>query len=316
MCRPQIFYLLSREGGSGTATSLGPPPDPSECIEFVASLTTRHTRRHRRHALKKSIDAIHGLLEKELGGAAHRAIVEAPSQDRVRVREAAIRSSDAAHRAWRTAVLEARCLLARSADGELAQSLEAAVKVAGPFLNLDARRSTPSPRRLAEQYEPERLRRLGRFHEAAHAAEAAVAASSSRRITRGLGVFAGADFACDRERNAFVGAPWSRGACLILCEKGSTATAPRCAYALKVCEAHPECATVDINVEASVATLKRETPLSSRTSRVKNVAVTHAQDERAVGRDGPCVESASKAGEVALRALRGRQACVYDCPQL
>ena len=76
------------------------------------------------------------------------------------------------------------------------------------------------------------------------------------RVTRGLGVFGGADFPCP-ERDAHMGAPWARGTCLITCQQhASSATAPRCNRAMSVCRRHPICRTVDINVEGSVATLK------------------------------------------------------------
>jgi len=55
--------------------------------------------------------------------------------------------------------------------------------------------------------------------------------SATRTVTRGLGVFAGADFPCD-ERDAHVGAPWARGACLLKCAAASTPSSPRC-------DAHP-----------------------------------------------------------------------------
>ena len=94
--------------------------------------------------------------------------------------------------------------------------------------------------------------------------------------------------------------------------------APRCEHAVDVCERLPQCATIDINVEASVATLKRETPLSARTSRVKDVAVTHARGDRAVGQDGACPSGVEPRAALKLRVLAGRggDVCVLDCPRL
>ena len=143
--------------------------------------------------------------------------------------------------------------------------------------------------------------------------------SSTRRITRGLGVFSGADFDCPKDRDAFIGAPWARGACLMKCSGGSTAAAPRCPNAIAVCERLKECTTIDINVEGSVATLKRETELSGRTSRVKDITVRHLRNirgggrsqQRTRGKDGACPEH-----EVSLPELAGQPACVLNCPQL
>lgn len=169
-------------------------------------------------------------------------------------------------------------------------------------------------------------RLLGRWRAALASAKHADAASTaaehtpsskSRRITRGLGIFAGTDFPCDSDRDAFVGAPWARGACLMKCQPGSSAQAPSCAHAIAVCERRAECSTVDINVEGSVATLKAESPLSARTSRVRDVAVTHARGARAVGKDGACATEA-RSRALSLRALAGRggETCILDCPKL
>ena len=172
------------------------------------------------------------------------------------------------------------------------------------------------------------FRRLaGRFKEALANANAAVAASSAaeaktgsttRRITRGLGVFAGNDFPCERDRDAFVGAPWSRGACLLKCGPGSSERVPRCGHAISVCERLPQCATIDINVEGSVATLKSESSLSSRTSHVKDVTVVHARSGVSIGADGPCASADARKKAVRLRGLEGLRSdtCVFDCPAL
>ena len=63
------------------------------------------------------------------------------------------------------------------------------------------------------------------------------------------------------------------------CGAGSTPAAPRCPNAIAVCESLPECSTIDVNVEGSVATLKRETALSRRTSGMKDVDVRVALAE-------------------------------------
>ena len=104
---------------------------------------------------------------------------------------------------------------------------------------------------------------------------------------------------------------------MLKCEPGSSSYAPRCANAIKVCELLATCATIDINVEGSVATLKQETPLSARTSRVKHVAVTHKLGDRAAGKDGACAQG-STGQPLKLRSLAGRvgQTCIYDCPKL
>lgn len=103
------------------------------------------------------------------------------------------------------------------------------------------------------------------------------------RVTRGLGVFSGADFPC-AERDAHLGAVWAQGACLIRCqEHPASATSPNCIRAMEVCQQHEECSTVDINVEGLVATLKRETELSSRTSRVKQVSLSRNLGDSAAG---------------------------------
>ena len=144
-----------------------------------------------------------------------------------------------------------------------------------------------------------------------------VAAVSSRRITRGLGVFAGADFPCDSDRDAFIGAPWARGACLLKCDGRSSGGAPLCEHAIIVCARLSMCTTVDINVEGTVATLKQETDLSRRTSWVKEVKVRRhkANGNVVVGQrgpvDGPCPEH-----EVELPELTHQPSCVLDCPLL
>ena len=210
---------------------------------------------------------------------------------------AAVQSTTDAAAVQRT-LLEARCLLRIRRDSGLTSALASAE----PRMLFPAALTNGSAvgRRLA-------VRRSR-------------AADSTRRVTRGLGIFAGADFACDADRDAFVGAPWARGACLIKCAPGSTAAVPRCPKATAVCERLAACTTVDINVEGSVATLKSETELSGRTSRVKQVTVRNLRgrpgpaspgQQRMHGVDGACAEH-----EVAVAELAGRPACVLDCPKL
>ena len=191
--------------------------------------------------------------------------------------------------------------------------------------------ATAAVRSTVDPVDPAGRRLSGRWHAAVANAASAVAASAAAgendsvsstkvRITRGLGVFAGVDFPCDRDRDAFVGAPWARGACLIKCNSqpsGLGASHPRCAHAIAVCERlSPTCSTVDINVEGTVATLKQESPLSARTSRVKHVAVTHARGDRAAGKDGACAADAGRQA-LRLRALTGRgDTCILDCPKV
>ena len=148
------------------------------------------------------------------------------------------------------------------------------------------------------------------------------AVAFSGRVTRGLGLFSGEDFPCDSDRDAFVGASWSKGACLMQCSSSSTGVKPSCGNALSVCSRLPRCTTVDINVEGSVATLKAETPLSRRTSRVKDIDVRQLrsgilglppQPRDALfprGSDASCTQH-----EVELPELP-KASCVLNCPQL
>lgn len=200
---------------------------------------------------------------------------------------------------------EVRCLLLLRIDGDLEEALQAAeeaVSVPGRRLRTAATEAVSVPgRRLGWRAEFD-----------------AGATSATRRVTRGLGAFAGADFPC-RQRDAFVGAPWARNACLLKCSPASSGTAPQCQHAIKVCEKLSECATVDINVEGSVATLKQETELSRRTSRVKNVSVRHVRKGRS-GRGKVMTQRGSDMActnhEVELPELGGAPACVLNCPKL
>lgn len=126
---------------------------------------------------------------------------------------------------------------------------------------------------------------------------------TSKRLSRGLNKFAGDDFAC-AERDAHRDAPWARGACLIKCAR------PRCARAIALCDRLAQCAGVDVNVEGTVATLKRESELSQRTSRRRpDLEVSRVHQISARASDGPCTEA-----DVQLAACPG--CCVLGCPRL
>ena len=134
---------------------------------------------------------------------------------------------------------------------------------------------------------------------------------TTKLLTRGLSKFAGDDFACE-ERDMYRDAPWARNACLLKC-KG-----PRCARAVALCERLPHCAGVDVNVEGTVATLKRESELSRRSSRLRpEVAVTRVHQLRpSAGGDVPCGldENGVAVASVAVASCPG--CCVLDCPRL
>jgi hypothetical protein len=92
---------------------------------------------------------------------------------------------------------------------------------------------------------------------------AAVASPKSRggvRITRGpMGAFAGDNFPC-AEQDAHRGASWARGACLIKCRRAAGPSA-RCGRAFALCRKLPHCSGINVNVEGTVATLKKATAL-------------------------------------------------------
>ena len=138
----------------------------------------------------------------------------------------------------------------------------------------------------------------------------AVGPTTTKRLTRGLSKFAGDDFACE-ERDMYRDAPWARNACLLKC-KGL-----RCARAVALCERLPHCAGVDVNVEGTVATLKRESELSRRSSRLRpEVTVTRVQQLRPSLADLPCGldDDGKTMASVAVASCPG--CCVLDCPQL
>jgi len=130
------------------------------------------------------------------------------------------------------------------------------------------------------------------------------AVATTKRLTRGLSKFAGDDFACE-ERDIYRDALWARNACLLKCAR------PRCARAVALCERLTHCAGVDVNVEGTVATLKRESELSRRSSRLRSeVDVTRVHQLRPSVSDTPC----GLDGDVSVASCPS--CCVFDCPQL
>ena len=123
------------------------------------------------------------------------------------------------------------------------------------------------------------------------------------------GKFAGDDFECV-EKDVFRDAPWARGACMIGCHARRPRRS-RCAKALRTCEMLSQCAAVEINVEGTVATLKRASALSRRTSLQKQIEFTQNRHERAPGTDRHC-----DAADESLRARVGAGTCLLDCPKL
>lgn len=301
-----LVYCVLSARGSHAAVQMS--DDDTRCLRFFGLHVTRHARRRRRRSLFDVVDGMPAQLDALPGG------------------KAGLKEEQAAM--WRAQLDEARCLLHRSRDPELADAFLAASEKIEPLLVRFERRDNRTAPTSSSAAAPGR--RLGRWASAIASAKAAVAASSAaegtatsaglasstRRVTRGLGVFAGTDFPCDHDRDAFVGAPWARGACLLKCSAGSSSNAPRCANAIAVCERLAQCSTIDINVEGSVATLKQESVLSARTSRVKHVAVTHSRGDRAAGRDGACANDAAGRQALRLHALAGRETCILDCPKL
>lgn len=76
------------------------------------------------------------------------------------------------------------------------------------------------------------------------------------RITRGpMGAFAGDNFPCAEQQDAHRGASWARGACLIKCRHAG------CGRAVALCRRLPHCSSINVNVEGTVATLKKATAL-------------------------------------------------------
>ena len=139
----------------------------------------------------------------------------------------------------------------------------------------------------------------------------AAVGQTTKRLTRGLSKFAGDDFACD-ERDMYRDAPWARDACLLSCAR------PRCARAVALCERLPHCAGVDVNVEGTVATLKRESELSRRTSRLRpEVTVTRVhQLHPSAAADVPCGLDDNGVAVDPVAVASCPCCCVLDCPRL
>jgi len=134
---------------------------------------------------------------------------------------------------------------------------------------------------------------------------------SQVRVSQGpLGKFGGADHPCD-EKDAHRDAPWARGACLISCKPAGRSERPACAKAIRLCRRLPWCAAVNINVEGTVATLKAETELSRRTSKLKTISFSQNLGDAAAGHDSACPER-----NVQLPGSNPSEACMLECPKL
>ena len=140
----------------------------------------------------------------------------------------------------------------------------------------------------------------------------ALQATATKRLTRGpLGKFAGDDFPCD-EKDIFQDAEWARGACMIRCR------GQKCAKAVALCEKLTHCAAVNVNVEGTIATLKRESALSAATTKRKTLEFTRNLRGRAPGRDEACApELAAKFGATPyVHVEAAGPACEIACPKL
>ena len=136
--------------------------------------------------------------------------------------------------------------------------------------------------------------------------------ATAKRLTRGpLGKFAGDDFPCD-EKDIFRDADWARGACMVRC-RGA-----KCAKAVELCEKLPHCAAVNINVEGTIATLKRESALSAATSKRKTLKFTQNARGRAPGRDEACAPELVRqlGGTPYKTGPDDRTPCEVACPKL
>mmetsp|Transcript_5820 Transcript_5820/g.18603 ORF Transcript_5820/g.18603 Transcript_5820/m.18603 type:complete len:180 (+) Transcript_5820:134-673(+) len=126
---------------------------------------------------------------------------------------------------------------------------------------------------------------------------------SAPRVLQGpFGPFAGDDFDCE-EKDIYRDEPWAAGACMIGCRRDG------CRKAKVLCRRLPVCAIVNINVEGTVATLKRESALSARTSRGKRISFSQNLAQRAPGSDRACIERD-------VWTKRSSEACMLDCPNL
>jgi hypothetical protein len=115
-----------------------------------------------------------------------------------------------------------------------------------------------------------------------------VPAGKEVRVLHGpLGPYAGDDFPCE-EKNVFKDSPWARGACMLSCRPRDNDGAHACTRAVELCRSLPHCATVNVNVEGTIATLKRETALSAKTSKGKQIVFSQDKLNAAIGRDKAC----------------------------
>lgn len=203
-----------------------------------------------------------------------------------RLQKARSREAGRAVEAMQSALRVARCIVRWPAELEQVERVQAQLGRTRLKLGLVADNSTRRRRRLA------------------------AVGPTTKRLTRGLSKFAGDDFACE-ERDMYRDAPWARNACLLKCAR------PRCARAVALCERLPHCAGVDINVEGTVATLKRESDLSRRSSRLRpEVAVMRVLQLHPSAADVPCGldENGVAVASVAVASCPG--CCVLDCPRL
>lgn len=143
-----------------------------------------------------------------------------------------------------------------------------------------------------------------------HAVGDARAAKDVRVLHGPLGPFAGDDFPCE-EKNVFRDAPWARGACMLSCRKRNDDDGHGCARAVQLCRRLPHCASVNINVEGTVATLKRETELSAKTSKGKHISFSQNKLNSAIGRDRACSQR-----DVWTGTDSTDEACMLNCVRL
>ena len=98
---------------------------------------------------------------------------------------------------------------------------------------------------------------------------------------------------------------------MMSCRPRGEGGAPLYFRALKLCRKLSEGSSVNINVEGTVATLKRETPLSAKTSKGKHIAFSQNKLYAAPGRDGPCSQR-----DVWSKGGSTHEACMLDGPKL
>ncbi|KAL1503467.1 hypothetical protein AB1Y20_011951 [Prymnesium parvum] len=288
-----LLAVARRHASPLAAPPAHDPPSAAACEPFwLATGPTRHARRHRRNILLSQLDQTAARLQ--LPPRLPRAVRQLPPEERARILRAEVEPAE-------KLLAEAACFVQPS-DISLLEQVTRHLR--------DLRNATAIPSTSALSTSRQLRQRPARRGWKASGAPSDDGEGHDVRVTRGLGVFAGADFPCD-ERDAHLGAPWAQGACLLLCQPhAASSTAPRCGRAVAVCRRHPTCRTVDINVEGSVATLKSETELSRRTSWVKQVSLS-----RNLGDSAPGVDAACEQADVRLPRLHGA-ACTINCPAL